>query len=567
MPETLTRSVRTDAALLETDDRGLAAAALAAIMLAAALLLLYAGRHLTFFYDEWTFILTRRGGGLHTYLDPHNGHLSLIPVLIYKTLFKLEGLRHYTPYRVVGVGTLLIATGLLYVLARRRVGPWLALLPVILLLFMGTAFQDLLWPFQIGYLGSIATGLGALALLEGRGRPRDGWVAALLVCSVACSGVGICFMLACAVMLIAQREPWRRLWVAALPALLYVVWAIGWGSGDSTTSDAILGAPQYVANAVAGVAAGMAGLDDGTWGPALAVCLFAVVVLAWWLRRGASPTPMLLAALTGGLSFWVLTAITRADFNSPAASRYLFIGAVFVWLILLEVSVGLRPQPAWLGLGGLLAAAALVSNLQVLRAGERGLRAADTTVRAALAAVDVAAPVVSPAFVPAPADAPPVTAGGYFAAARDLGSPAFTLAELQRQPEAVRAQADHVLTRAERLALLPAPRSSTATGRPSIAGVTGGRVAASGLCERFDPTSSGGYVDLASRLGRGLLLRQTAQANTVVYLHRLASGFDSGPVGTVPEGDVVIRFPVDRAAGLSWSLRVGAQAPILLCSI
>jgi len=35
-----------------------------------------------------------------------------------------------------------------------------------ILLFMGTAYQDLLWPFQISYLGSVAGGLGALALLE-----------------------------------------------------------------------------------------------------------------------------------------------------------------------------------------------------------------------------------------------------------------------------------------------------------------------------------------------------------------------------------------------------------------
>src|SRR5947209_7490024 len=113
-----------------------ATAALASLMLASALLLLYAGRHLTFFYDEWSFILTRRGGGLHTYLDPHNGHPVLFPVIVYKLLFELVGLRHYAPYRVVGVALHLLCAALLYVLARRRIGPWAALVPSAMLLLL-----------------------------------------------------------------------------------------------------------------------------------------------------------------------------------------------------------------------------------------------------------------------------------------------------------------------------------------------------------------------------------------------------------------------------------------------
>ncbi len=589
--------VRLDAQI-EAHGRTLAAGALGAILGAAAVVLLYAGRHLTFFYDEWDFILGRRGGGLHTYLDPHNGHLSLIPVLVYKVLFKLVGLRHYTAYRAVSIAVQLICAYLLYVLGRRRIGPWLALAPVTLLLFMGTAFQDQLWPFQIGYLGSLAAGLGALALLEDRARhwadaragvtptppARDGWIAALLACSLASSGVGVCFVLATAVTLIAQREPWRRLWVPVLPAVLYVLWSIGWSAGDTTTANAILGAPQYVANAVAGVAAGMAGLDAGAWGPPLAVGLFGAVVLTWRFHRGGLVTPMLLAALVGGFSFWVLTALTRAGSDEPAASRYLYVGAVFVWLVLLEVSAGLRLRPGWLGLGAVMVVAALVSNLQALRAGEVGLRVDDTVVRATLAAADVARPVVSPAFVPSPADAPQITAGAYFAAAHDLGSPAFTLGELERQLESVRAQADQALSHGEEITVLPAPavRSASgasavpsasgapaipsASGGPAITGATRGHLAAAGSCERFDPAPGGGYADLSAHPGQGLLVRPSSGSAAVVYLRRFASGFDSGPLGTVGGRGGVIRFPLDRAPGLPWGVRVGAHAPVLLCT-
>ena len=188
------------------------------LLLAVGLLLMYAGRYLTFFYDEWTFIFLRRGGGIDSYLNGHNGHLSLFPVVVYKLLFATVGLRHYWPYRLVGTALHLVCAWLLYVLARRRMGPVAALVPTLLLPLLGTAYQDILWPFQIGYLGSIAGGLGALALLDrpplGRPNPaRDGGAAALLVGSVVSSGVGLAFAVACGVLLIAQRQPWRRLWI------------------------------------------------------------------------------------------------------------------------------------------------------------------------------------------------------------------------------------------------------------------------------------------------------------------------------------------------------------------
>ncbi len=175
-----------------------ASVVLGALLLVGGLLLVYAGRHLTFFYDEWTFVLTRRGSSLGTYLDPHNGHFVLVPVVIYKLLFALVGLRHYAPYRIIVVLLHLACCGLLYVLVRPRVGPWLALVPAALLLFMGSAWQILLWPFQMGYLASVAGGLAALVALERSSRRRDIVAVVSLTIAVASSGVGIPFVAACA---------------------------------------------------------------------------------------------------------------------------------------------------------------------------------------------------------------------------------------------------------------------------------------------------------------------------------------------------------------------------------
>ena len=99
------------------------------LLLAAAAVLLYAGRHLTFFFDEWSWILGRRGGGLGTFLDPYNGHFSLFPSPSTSSCSPPSRWPHYTRLPVVGVAVHLLCCVLLYILVRRRVGPWLALVP------------------------------------------------------------------------------------------------------------------------------------------------------------------------------------------------------------------------------------------------------------------------------------------------------------------------------------------------------------------------------------------------------------------------------------------------------
>jgi hypothetical protein len=136
----------------------LSTAALVGLLAVGFVVLMLAGRHLTFFFDEWNFILDRRGGSLGSFLDPHNGHIVLFEVSIYKALLATVGLRHYWPYQAINTLLHLACVALLFILARRRVSGWTALGLAALLLFMGSAYQDLLWPFQIGWFGSVAGG-------------------------------------------------------------------------------------------------------------------------------------------------------------------------------------------------------------------------------------------------------------------------------------------------------------------------------------------------------------------------------------------------------------------------
>ena len=530
-----------------------------------AIFLLLAGRHLTFFYDEWSFIISRRGGSLDAYLSPHNGHLVLFPVIVYKLLFAIVGLRHYLPYQIVGVALHVLCCGLLYVLARRRVGPWVALAPTTLLLLLGSAWQDLLWPFQIGYFASIAGGLGALLALDDPERPRNGLVAALLTWAVVSSGVGLAFVVACGALVIARRDPWIRLWPMVVPIVIFGIWYVGWSTGESTSSDALLAAPQYVATAAASATAGIAGLDQ-SWGAPLVIGLLLAVAIRWQRRAEGGPTPMLLAAGAGMLTFWVLAAITRAELAEPTASRYVYIGATFILLLAMEARLGASLRGAWALVAALAVIGAVVANLHLLRAGERALRASDTEVRASMAAVELAAPVVAPSFVAAPVAAPQLSAAEYLPAVRDLGSPAYSLSELERAPEGVRLHTDGVLTAAEGLALI-APAGASSGALTNAPHAVSGRVARRGACTRLIPNAAAqATFEFTARPGTRLVFTPGQGVRGLLSVRRLAADYPPTPFPLLSDAPRELVLPPDRAPQLPWSIRISTAGPIDVCA-
>ena len=176
-------------------DRWPLAATIALALLAFAALM-FIGRGIGFFYDEWNFVLFRRAWTADTFLQPHNEHIAVLPVLVYKTLFELVGLSSHWPYRMLpaalhaGIGVTV------FLLARSRVGGPAALLAAALVLVMGRTSENLLWAFQIGFLGSVLGGLLALLALD---RGRRAAACAALVFATLCSSPGVPFALGVAV--------------------------------------------------------------------------------------------------------------------------------------------------------------------------------------------------------------------------------------------------------------------------------------------------------------------------------------------------------------------------------
>ena len=43
----------------------------------------------------------RRGNNVGTFLAPYDGHLSVLPIVIYRLMFAAFGIDSYAPYRVL----------------------------------------------------------------------------------------------------------------------------------------------------------------------------------------------------------------------------------------------------------------------------------------------------------------------------------------------------------------------------------------------------------------------------------------------------------------------------------
>ena len=535
--------------------------ALAGIVAVAFAMLLYLGRTTSFFYDEWDWVLGRRQWDLDTLLAPHNEHLSLAPVLVFKALFSTVGTDSYVPYRVAGLAVHCGVAALLFAYARARVGDLLALAAAATVLFLGTAWQDVLWPFQMGYFGSLAAGIGALLALEREDRRGDVTAAVLLAVALSSSSLGIPLLIATAVEVLGRPDRRARWGVIAAPAVLYAAWWIGYGGESTATNDNLFGSPAYVAEAAAGASGALfsLGLD---WGRTLAVVLLVALLLT--LHRRGHASWRLLALMAAPLAFWLLTALARGHLAEPAAPRYLYPGVVFLLLVAVEAAAGLRLTRGALAVAGVIIAGALLGNVGAMREGAGYLRDESTAVDGALAALPLVASRVGPDFQPDPHSAPQIRAGAYLDAVRDLGSPAPSPRALPGMFERARARADESLRRA----LSPRPTASDGApsgAAPKIDFVEAATQQAKGACQTVASQGGAATADVVVPPG-GLLLRPVADSFTV-SLRRFSDVYGEDPIATVPARgrQVLLQLPPD-ASPVPWHARLAFGGSVRACA-
>lgn len=534
---------------------------LGAALLAAAALLLALGSGLTFFQDSWAFLMHRREFDLDAFMQPHNEHIVLIPVAIQKLLLEVFGMTSATPERLVLTAMLLVVAVLLFVYVRRRMGAWPALIAAVLLLFVGPAWQVLLWPFQMGYVGAVLFGIAMLLALDRGDRRGDIAACFFLAIAIGFSSLGIAFVAGAVVDVALRRRTHglSRAFVPVVPLLLYGAWYLGWGHTAEThlTLKNVLESPLFMLEGLAASLSALTGIyalaeHDARpeWGPPLLIA--AIVLLVVWQIRGPTFSARILPVAATTATLWLLAGFNYIPGREAYTSRYLYAGAALLLLLLADLLADARVRRPALLVAGAVALAAVGSNLVPLRDGQRDLDEQTVLARSNLAALEISRGSVDASFGLTPEIAGTsslidIQAGPYLEAVGEHGSPAYSLGELAAAPERGRRQADIVLGQALPLSTetavprtLPLPRASICATIPP----GGGEVRV-----RTGPTR----IDVPPGDRAEFSLRRFAREDHPVRTE-----------GAPGDSTTILEIPLDPAAQ-PWYLQVEAKQGAAVC--
>ncbi|HEX5593064.1 MAG TPA: hypothetical protein VFX35_06930 [Solirubrobacterales bacterium] len=466
--------------------------ALLVVALAASATLLFSlTSHLTFVGDGWNLLAARPDWSVDTFLEPFNEHPIVIPAFVYKVLLAVFGMESARPFYVVSISLFLLCAVLLFLFLRRRVGDWGALAAAVVVLFLGAAYEDLLWEFQMGFFGSMAAGIGALLALDREDRAGDVAASALLVVATAFSTLGIPFVLAAAAQVaVGPRPRRRRAFVFLIPLALYAIWWLvsGHAAGGQIGLEDLPRLPGYVFEvAGAGIASllGQQPIDAEGQPPLLAelLALLLAGALIYRLARRREVPPGLIVALVLLFSFWLLIALDRGP--QRFSSRFQYPSAVFLLIVAAEALRGVRLSRAVAAVLVAVTAAAVIGGASLLHQGytDRWKPTAGQ-IRATLAVIDIAGPAAHPRYA---ISLPPsifLPVAKYREAKRRHGTPAYSEAQLLAAAEENGQIADLTLVGALGLGLRTPSRGAEPkacrTVNSSNAGNAAAQLAASG---------------------------------------------------------------------------------------
>lgn len=545
---------------------------LGAAILISATWMLIAGNGLTFTNDDSFYYVQYVAQGfseiepmygLEYFFAPSNGHLQVGGKLLYRAIFEISGANYFV-FRAVNVAGVMICVGLFFELARRRVGDLAALAGGISLLFLGFAWENFLWAFDLHTIYALAFGLGAILALQ-----RDDWrgdVAAcgLLILSIAMIELGLAFAAGIAISVLMRPDRLRRAWIFLTPLALYGcwwVWSRQFDQPDVLFSNVRL-IPSTVIDALAAVLGSIFGVnptgpgvpqpltDVTPWGTAMAA--FVLIALAARIARGSVPRT-LWVFLGVVLAYWSLIALGD---RAPDSSRYIFVGALLVLLVTADALADRPlPRPALIA-AFCVVALAIPPNVAKLYDG-RGPQLADATrSRVEYAMLDLVWGPIQPDY--APGKDPrvvalggniftPLPAGDYLEAAHRFGPLGMPIDEIPGQSLQLREIADASLIGALRLALGPVSRPVRYRNCPSA---LGGRP---GHGVYFFPPQA------------GFLLGSQSKHEIEVAVGRFGSGGSGVELGKLgPERWAKLALPRDSAPDRWW---VAVDGPVYACAL
>lgn len=543
---------------------------LAAVMVASFVILMHAGRDTTFYLDDWPVILNRRDWTWFNLLRPHVDHLQFFPLLVQKTMFETVGLHDYWVYRALLAVLNIVCGVLLFAYGRKRIGPWPSLALAACLVLMAPSWFNLLYAFQINFVGGMAGGLGALLLIERGTRRADLGACLLLGIAIGCNGVALPFMAGIGVELLLRRD-WKRLWIPVLPALFYLAWRARYGQYANTEVkwQTVQEVPRWL----------MDGLDDSVavvvgfpaeYGSALTLGLIVLVVLA--LTSDRPMTPRFWAVLTMPIAFFALTGIGRANevTTQPDENRFLYASGLLVALLAIETVRHVRPSPRVMLAATIVVAWGAALQANAVENGGNEFRAKSLPGKFGATALDIAGTLAPPHFNqadPTQGGEYLLVAGPYLEAVEAYDStPGYTREELLAEPDPWRRRGvDEALMRVHQMGLEPvAPDDAVGAEVPRITEGAENTAPAGSGCVTFTPDEQVGGVVLDLPLA-GIVVR-AGEAPAEVRVRRY-SHFWGDPVGIVePDGAGRLRPAGQDKAPEPFTVEVRTPTPAEICT-
>ncbi|MEQ9093927.1 MAG: hypothetical protein RLN63_07445, partial [Miltoncostaeaceae bacterium] len=328
----------------------------------------------------WAAEYRHLGSGM---LDLWVGWFDPLARLTYNALFATVGPTESLAYPLLALASNLVLAGGVYWYCHHLGRPWSGVLVATTLLWMGPALYTLLWSLNsLNAVGMAALPV-ALVLLDRGGRRRDLLAMGALLVSMGFGGpvaVGVCAGVLAWTALGPAGERARML-VPGVPLAVYslaylVLPRAGGPSGG--LHENITATPGHVLDSAGATLAAI-----GAQIPSLAVlatpaaghlllALAALAVAAGWSRLDPAARRRVIALAAAAVAEWGLVALSRAQLESPAASRYLVLGAVPALLIGVELTraAGARwaaAAAAALGVATAANAALLVDNAREFR--------------------------------------------------------------------------------------------------------------------------------------------------------------------------------------------------------
>jgi hypothetical protein len=370
---------------------------------AAAVLIALLNLHSWFWGDEWDLIRRSLHPSARLLFEPHNGHWSTIPLLLWMPLISTVGLHSYWPYLLpLILAHLALAHVIWRVMIRSGQNPWLTTGFVAAFAVLGVGATNVNSALQVSFVGSVLFGYLAMQVADRSEQSRRQYALCwlYLIIAVMSSSIGVVMTVAASIVALLRRG-WRAGAVtAAVPLVVFGVWyaLIGHTGGglNSPRHHFVDRMPAFVVRGLLNAFARPLNLPSYRWGavPLVAVVLYLVVRA---IRRGMSDAAIAYAGMVGNLVLFIVVASGRAQMPQLAfAERYAYESvALYLPAAALATSALLRrlrqPVAVSVALGAILCAALVAQEVSLLvKSTNRHVKMDEESRRLTLAAAVVA---------------------------------------------------------------------------------------------------------------------------------------------------------------------------------